>query len=128
MSDQQRRDPAVRTLAMPADANPAGDIFGGWLLGQMDIAAGTTAYARAQGRVVSVALDKMSFIAPVLVGDLLSLYAEVVRIGRSSLEVEVEGWVRRTSAPADIKVVQGRFTFVALDAERRPRPVPPEAG
>lgn len=118
------RIPAVRTLAMPADTNPSGDIFGGWLLAQMDIAAGTVAYDRARGRVVTVALDAMAFHAPVYVGDLVSCYAEVVRIGRSSLTLQVEAWARRGRTGQEIKVTEGRFTMVAVDEEGRPRPVP----
>lgn len=118
------RMPAVRTLAMPADTNPSGDIFGGWLLAQMDIAAGTVAYDRARGRVVTVALDAMAFHAPVYVGDLVSCYAEVVRIGRTSLTLQVEAWARRGRTGQEIKVTEGRFTMVAVDEEGRPRPVP----
>lgn len=121
------RIPAVRTLAMPADTNPSGDIFGGWLLAQMDIAAGTVAHERARGRVVTVALDAMSFHAPVFVGDLVSCYAEVVRIGRTSLSLHVEAWAKRSRTGEEVKVTEGRFTLVAVDEDRRPRPVPPES-
>ncbi len=120
------RAPAVRTLAMPKDTNPSGDIFGGWLLAQMDIAAGIVAHERARGRVVTAALDAMAFHAPVFVGDLVSCYAEVVRVGRTSLTVHVEAWARRGATGEDVKVTEGRFTMVAVDEERRPRPVPPE--
>lgn len=120
------REPAVRTLAMPADTNPAGDIFGGWLLAQMDIAAGTVAYARARGRVATVAVEAMSFHAPVFVGDLVSCYAEVVRVGRSSITLQVEVWARRSRTGEEVKVTEGRFICVAIDDNRRPRPVPPE--
>jgi acyl-CoA thioesterase YciA len=116
--------PAVRTLAMPADTNPSGDIFGGWLLAQMDIAAGTVAYDRARGRVVTVALDAMAFHAPVYVGDLVSCYAEVVRVGRTSLTLQVEAWARRGRTGEEIRVTEGRFTMVAVDEGGRPRPVP----
>lgn len=118
------RVPAVRTLAMPADTNPSGDIFGGWLLAQMDIAAGTVAYDRARGRVVTVALDAMAFHAPVYVGDLVSCYAEVVRVGRTSLTLQVEAWARRGRSGEEVKVTEGRFTMVAVDEEGRPRAVP----
>ncbi|GBD43542.1 putative acyl-CoA thioester hydrolase [bacterium HR40] len=121
-----KREPAVRTLAMPADTNPAGDIFGGWLLAQMDIAAGTVAYARARGRVATVAVDAMSFHEPVFVGDVVSVYAEVVRVGRTSITLHVEVWARRARTGEDVKVTEGRFTCVAIDDHRRPRPVPPE--
>lgn len=120
------RVPAVRTLAMPADTNPSGDIFGGWLLAQMDIAAGTVAHERARGRVVTVALDAMAFHAPVFVGDLVSCYAEVVRIGRTSLSLHVEAWAKRSRTGEEVKVTEGRFTLVAVDEDRRPRPVPRE--
>jgi acyl-CoA thioesterase YciA len=127
VSDERPRgEPAVRTLAMPADTNPAGDIFGGWLLSQMDIAAGTVAYTRARGRVATVAVDAMSFHAPVFVGDLVSCYAEVVRVGRTSITLQVEVWARRGRTGEEVKVTEGRFTCVAIDDNRRPRPVPPE--
>ena len=118
------RDPAVRTLAMPGDTNPAGDIFGGWLLAQMDIAAGTVSWQRAQGRIATVALDAMTFHAPVFVGDVVSCYAEVVRVGRTSVTVQVEAWARRARTGDEIKVTEGRFTCVAIDEQRRPREVP----
>lgn len=124
--ERPRGEPAVRTLAMPADTNPAGDIFGGWLLAQMDIAAGTVAYTRARGRVATVAVDAMSFHAPVFVGDLVSCYAEVVRVGRTSITLQVEVWARRGRTGEEVKVTEGRFTCVAIDDNRRPRPVPPE--
>lgn len=125
--ERSGRVPAVRTLAMPADTNPSGDIFGGWLLAQMDIAAGTVAHARARGRVVTVALDAMSFHAPVYVGDVVSCYAEVVRVGRSSITLHVEAWARRGRTGEEVRVTEGRFTMVAVDREGRPRPVPPES-
>ncbi len=126
MKERPSREPAVRTLAMPADTNPSGDIFGGWLLAQMDIAAGTVAYQRARGRVATVAVDAMTFHEPVYVGDVVSCYAEVVRIGRSSITLQVEVWARRGRTGSDIRVTEGRFTCVALDENGRPRPVPPE--
>lgn len=127
MSDDLRgHQPAVRTLAMPADANPSGDIFGGWILAQMDVAAGIVAFARARGRVATVAVDAMTFHEPVSVGDLVSCYAEVVRVGRSSITMQVEVWARRGRTGKEIKVTQGRFTCVAIDDQGRSRPVPPE--
>ncbi|MGH6912539.1 MAG: acyl-CoA thioesterase [Geminicoccales bacterium] len=120
----ERGEPAVRTLAMPADTNPSGDIFGGWVVAQMDLAAGIVAAQRAQGRVATVALDGLSFLLPVFVGDLVSCYARVIRIGRSSIAVEVETYVIRARTLDEVKVTEGRFTMVALDAEGRPRPVP----
>lgn len=119
-------EPAVRTLAMPADTNPAGDIFGGWLLAQMDIAAGIVAARRARGRVATVAVDAMSFHQPVFVGDVVSCYARVVRVGRTSIRLHVEVWVDRGRTGETVKVTEGTFTCVAIDDNRRPRPVPPE--
>ena len=127
MSDLRQLQPAVRTLAMPADTNPSGDIFGGWLLAQMDIAAGMTAFTRARGRVATVAVDAMTFHQPVLVGDIVSCYAEVVRVGRSSMTLQVEAWARRGQTGEEIKVTEAKFTCVAIDENRRPRPVPPPA-
>jgi acyl-CoA thioesterase YciA len=126
MPDLRGLQPAVRTLAMPADTNPSGDIFGGWVLAQMDIAAGTVAFARAKGRVATVALDGMAFHQPVMVGDVVSCYAQVARVGRSSITLHVEAWAKRGRTGEEIKVTEGRFTCVAIDEDRKPRPVPPE--
>ena len=119
----QRGEPAVRTLAMPADTNPSGDIFGGWVLAQMDLAAGIVAVQRAEGRVATVALDGMAFHRPIYVGDLVSCYARVTRIGRTSLTVQVDTFVVRGRTGEEVKVTEGRFTMVALDANGRPREV-----
>ncbi len=119
-----RGELAIRTLAMPADTNPSGDIFGGWVLSQMDIAGGVTAQARARGRVVTVAVEAMSFHRPVYVGDVLCCYAEILRIGRTSMTTRVEAWALRHSEGERIQVTEGVFTYVALDDEGRPRPVP----
>lgn len=124
MSDLRHLQPAVRTLAMPGDTNPSGDIFGGWILAQMDIAAGTVAFARAKGRVATVGLDAMTFHAPILVGDVVSCYAEVARVGRTSITMHVQAWARRGRSGEEVKVTEGRFTCVAIDENRRPRPVP----
>jgi acyl-CoA thioesterase YciA len=124
----ERGEPAVRTLAMPADTNPSGDIFGGWVLAQMDLAAGIVASQRAGGRVATAALDGMAFHKPVYVGDLVSCYAKVVRVGRSSMTVLVDTFVLRRRSGDEIKVTEGRFTLVAIDEEGRPRPVPPDSG
>jgi acyl-CoA thioesterase YciA len=121
----ERGEPAVRTLAMPADTNPSGDIFGGWVLAQMDLAAGIVAAQRARGRVATAALDGMSFHKPVYVGDLVSCYARVIRIGRSSMTVQVDTFVLRRRDGEEVKVTEGRFTLVAIDDQGRPRPVPP---
>ena len=123
---EDRGEPAVRTLAMPADTNPSGDIFGGWVLAQMDLAAGIVAAQRAQGRVATVALDGMTFHRPVYVGDLVSCYARVSRVGRTSIAVQVETYVLRRRTGDEVKVTEGRFTLVALDEQGRPRPVSPE--
>jgi acyl-CoA thioesterase YciA len=119
-----RGEPAVRTLAMPADTNPAGDIFGGWVLAQMDLAAGIVAHLRARSRVVTAALDGMAFHRPVYVGDLVSCYAKVTRIGRTSMTVQVETYARRGQTGEEVKVTEGHFTVVAIDEQGRPRPVP----
>ena len=117
--------PTIRVLAMPADTNAAGDIFGGWLMSQVDIAASVVARQRAQGRVVTVAVNNFQFIKPVYVGDLLSCYAEVVKIGRTSLTVNVNALVQRYSEGGEeLKVAEAQLTFVAIDQNRRPRPVP----
>ena len=127
-SQPERGEPAVRTLAMPADTNPSGDIFGGWVLAQMDLAAGIVAAQRSHGRVATAALDGMSFHKPVYVGDLVSCYAKVVHIGRSSMVVLVDTFVLRGRSGDEVKVTEGRFTLVAIDEQGRPRPVPPESG
>jgi len=114
----------IRTLAMHSDTNPSGDIFGGWVLSQMDLAAGICAGQRAQSRVVTVALDGMSFIRPVKVGDILGVYTQVVRVGRSSMDIQVEAWVRRGRIGKREKVTQAIFKFVALDQDGQPQPIP----
>ena len=117
---------AIRTLAMPADANPNGDIFGGWLISQMDIAGGITAGARAHGRVATVAVTGFTFHKPVLIGDVICCYADIQKVGKTSITIGIEAWVLRRHDPKDrIKVTQGVFTFVALEADGKPRPVPP---
>lgn len=118
-------EPALRAIAMPADANPNGDIFGGWLLAQMDLAGGSVAKQRAKGRVATVGLERMEFHLPVFIGDEVSCYATIQRVGRTSITVAVETWARRGDSDERIKVTQGHFTYVAIDANRRPRPVPP---
>lgn len=114
----------TRTMAMPADTNPAGDIFGGWVLSQMDIAAGICAGQRAQCRVVTVSLDGMSFIRPVKVGDILGVYTDILKVGRSSMDVHVECWVRRGRIGHREKVTEAVFKFVAIDEDGNPTPVP----
>lgn len=109
---------------MPADTNPAGDVFGGWLMWQMDLAAGIAATRRAQGRCATVAVEAMTFLQPVLVGDEVSLYAEVVGTGRTSLRVAVEAWRRSRDGEETAQVTAAVFTFVAIDDARKPRPLP----
>ena len=121
----QNREPTLRVLAMPTDTNFAGDIFGGWIMSQVDIAASIVAFRRAKGRVVTVAVNSFEFHKPVFVGDLISCYAEVVRIGRTSLTVAVEVYAERNRQVEEcIKVTQATLTFVAVDDLRQPRPVP----
>ena len=116
----------TRTIARHSDTNAAGDIFGGWVLSQMDIAAGICAGQRAQRRVVTVSLDSMSFIQPVKVGDILGVYTRVGEVGRSSMVIHVEAWVRRDRIGNREKVTEGKFKFVALDDDGNSTPVPPE--
>ena len=115
---------SIRTVAMPADANPSGDIFGGWLLSQMDVAGGIIAHRLAQGRTATVAVYAMKFHLPVFVGDVLCCYAAVERIGRTSIAVRVEAWAERRNSTVRVKVTEGVFTYVAIDEHRKPRPVP----
>jgi acyl-CoA thioesterase YciA len=115
----------IRTLAMPADTNPAGDIFGGWVMSQMDIAGAICAVERARGRVVTVAVEAMTFIAPVKVGDILCVYTTLERTGRTSITVAVEAWARRNRLADRVKVTEGRFVYVALGDDGLKRPLPP---
>ncbi|SBS28753.1 putative acyl-CoA thioester hydrolase [Marinomonas aquimarina] len=116
----------TRTVAMPGDTNPAGDIFGGWVVSQMDIAAGICAGQRAQSRVVTVALDGMSFIRPVKVGDILGVYTDVKSVGTTSMNIHVEAWVRRGRIGIREKVTEGTFKFVAIDENGKSKPIPAE--
>jgi acyl-CoA thioesterase YciA len=118
-------EPALRAIAMPADANPRGDIFGGWLLSQMDLAGSTVAIRRAKARVATVAVTSMTFRKPVFVGDEVSCYAQIERIGRTSITVKIATWARRGISGEAVKVTEGLFTYVAIDADRRPVAVPP---
>ncbi len=121
--DEPQGELTTRTLAMPADANPSGDIFGGWVLSQMDIAGGIAAGQRAKGRVATVAVNAMSFIRPVNVGDILCVYATIERTGRTSISVRLEAWALRGRLGERVKVTEGAFTFVALDQQGKPRPL-----
>jgi acyl-CoA thioesterase YciA len=119
----ERRDPAIRVTAMPADANAYGDIFGGWLMSLMDSAAGLIAARRSRGRAVTVAMDGVVFHHPVSVGDEVSVYGEIVKIGRTSMTIAVEAWRRHRHEEVAVKVTEATFTFVAVDQNNHPRPV-----
>ncbi len=123
-SVEPRGELAIRTLAMPSDTNPRGDIFGGWLLSQMDIAGGMIAGQRAAGRSATVAVEAMKFHRPVFVGDVMCCYGEIIHTGTTSVAVRVEAWVIRLDSTERIQVTEGVFTYVAIDSNRRPRPLP----
>ncbi|QNE03987.1 acyl-CoA thioesterase [Croceicoccus marinus] len=116
-------DPAIRVVAMPADTNVYGDIFGGWLVSVMDNAAGLIASRHGKGRAVTVAMDKMLFHAPVSVGDEVSVYGQITRVGRSSMTINIEAWRRHRFEEHAVKVTEADFTFVAIDDKGRPRPI-----
>jgi len=121
------KDPTLRLVPMPADSNSTGDIFGGWVMSQVDIAGGVLAAQRARGRVATVAVNSFVFKQPVMVGDVVSFYAEIVRVGRTSITVDVEVYAWRN--PTDLvslKVTEASLTYVAVGTDRRPRPVPVE--
>jgi acyl-CoA thioesterase YciA len=126
-NSEPRGELTVRTIAMPADTNANGDIFGGWVMSQMDQAGGIAGVERAQGRVVTVAVEAMHFIRPVRIGDVLCVYTRVERIGRTSMTIRVEAWARRFQTRIREKVTDATFTFVAIDRDGRPRPIPPAA-
>lgn len=118
------RDPIVRTIPQPADMNGNGDIFGGWVLSQMDMAGGALAARVAKGRIATVAITAMTFVQPIKVGDLVSIYGEVTKIGRSSITIRLETIVQRRLDPTEIQVTHGTFVFVAIDDDGKPRVVP----
>ena len=119
------KQPAIRVAAMPADTNSAGTIFGGWIMSQVDIAGSIAALERARGRVVTVAVNSFEFHQPVFVGDLISCYAEVCKVGRTSITVKVEVYAQRSPEKVKtIKVTEAELTYVALDENRKPRSVP----
>ena len=121
------REPTLRVVAMPSDANYAGDIFGGWLMGQVDVAGSIPALHRARGRVATVAVNSFVFKQPIFVGDLVSFYAHISRIGNTSITVDVEVYVQRDPGnPTCHRVTEATLTYVAVDENRKPRPVPPE--
>src|SRR3954454_5112038 len=124
MSDHERV-PVLRVMPGPSDINANGHIFGGWVLSQMDIAAGIAASRRSKGPVATVAIEAMEFIAPIHLRDLISVYAEVERVGRTSMGVRIEVIATRDFGTSEAKVTEGLFTFVALDADNRPRPIDP---
>lgn len=124
LAEAPRGELAVRLIAMPADTNANGDIFGGWVLSQMDQAGGIAAVERAQGRVVTIAVDAMTFIRPVKVGDVLCVYTYIESVGRTSMKLHIEAWAQRFRSHVTEKVTDAVFTFVAIDDEGRPRPVP----
>ncbi|WP_415068720.1 acyl-CoA thioesterase [Hyphomicrobium sp.] len=117
-------DPVIRTIAMPADTNPSGDIFGGWIMSQMDLAAGNAAARLSQGRCATVAVEGMTFHSPVKVGDEVTVWARLIRRGRSSMTFDVQAWRRPRDGETQLCVTRAHFTFVALDENGRPRPVP----
>jgi acyl-CoA thioesterase YciA len=122
-----RKEPVLRVVPMPADVNQHGDIFGGWIMAQVDIAGGVVAARRARGRVATVAVNSFTFKQPVLVGDLVTFYAEIAKIGRTSVTVAVEVYAQRN--PGDlvtVKVTEASLTYVAVGPDRRPRAVAPE--
>ena len=117
------KDPVLRVVPGPGDINANGHIFGGWVLSQMDIAAGIVASRRAGGSVATIAIERMEFIAPIHLRDVISVFAEVERVGRTSMAIRIEVVATRDRGANDIKVTEGLFTFVALDEQHRPRPV-----
>ena len=117
------RDPVLRVVPGPSDINANGHIFGGWVLSQMDIAGGITASRRAGGAVATVAIERMEFIAPINLRDVISVYAEVERVGRTSMGVRIEVVASRDRGATEVKVTEGLFTFVAIDENHHPRPV-----
>lgn len=122
--DIDTRQPTLRVVARPVDTNAGGDIFGGWIMSQVDIAGSIAAYRLAKGRVVTVAVDSLQFHQPVLVGDLISCYAEVIQVGRTSISVQVEVFAERDQdGILHLKVTEAKLVYVAIDAQRRPRPV-----
>ncbi|MEO7179082.1 MAG: acyl-CoA thioesterase [Allosphingosinicella sp.] len=120
----ERREPILRVVPRPGDINSNGHIFGGWVLSQMDIAAGIVAARRADGPVATVAIEAMEFIAPILLHDIISVYARIERTGRSSMAIRIEVIADRDRGSRQVKVTEGVFTFVALDSDNRPRPLP----
>ena len=121
---QPRGELSLRTVAMPADANPAGDIFGGWIMSLMDLAAGVTAGTRAKGRVVTASVSNLSFLQPVKIGDVVCVYTDIVRTGRSSVTLAVEAWVLRRGQGDRVRVTAAEFVQVAVDEAGKPTALP----
>ncbi len=121
------REVALRVVPMPSDANYTGDIFGGWIMSQADIAGSVPALRLARGRIATVAVNSFTFKQPVLIGDLVSFYAEIVRVGRTSITVDVEVYAERRALNEVVKVTEATLTYVAVDDQRRPRPVNQES-
>ena len=120
------RDPIIRTAPLPKDCNNNGDIFGGWVLSQMDIAGGVIASRRAKGRVVTVAVEAMTFHQPIKTGDVVSIYGDIEKVGRTSMHIKLTTIVARKLDPTEIKVTEGTYIFVAIDDDGKPREVPAE--
>ncbi|UCH48537.1 MAG: acyl-CoA thioesterase [Betaproteobacteria bacterium] len=122
------KEPTLRVVPMPSDANYSGDIFGGWIMSQVDIAGSIPAARLARGRIVTIAVNSFLFKQPVMIGDLVSFYSEVARVGRTSITVDVEVYAQRRSLHETVKVTEATLTYVAVDENRRPRPVSGESG
>lgn len=122
------KEPTLRVVPMPSDANYSGDIFGGWIMSQVDIAGSIPAARLARGRIVTIAVNSFLFKQPVMIGDLVSFYAEVARVGRTSITVDVEVYAQRRSLHETVKVTEATLTYVAVDEQRRPRPVSHDSG
>lgn len=114
----------IRTIAMPADTNPSGDIFGGWIMSQMDLAAGNMAGRVSQGRGATVSVEAMQFHRPIKVGDEVTLYATLTKVGRTSMRIHIDVWGRPRMSNDSVKVTEAEFVFVALDEDGKPRPIP----
>lgn len=128
-NDQSNRppqiEPAIRAIAMPADANGNGDIFGGWIMSQMDLAGGNIASIQARGRVATVGVKEIAFHVPVAIGDEVSCYAELTRRGNTSVTTHIEVWARRRNVDIQVKVTEGEFTYVAINEDGTPKKLPP---
>ena len=127
--DLKNKQPSLRTIAMPADANPAGDIFGGWIMAQMDLAGAIHASYEVKGRLVTVAVESMNFHLPVFIGDQLSCYCDTTRTGTTSISIHIEAWVRRRNSDVELlKVTEASYTFVSIDQDRKPIPIKKHKG